>query len=165
MIQQNNFDKRLFSSTGVFMDWKLQTVLGNSSPIKPYHRKDDKTPSLCLLRLVLPPPFSTADVFQFLDTVLCETLNVTSYQSWRCIKNRVYKNYNLRYFVYSITESLYKSFSWFFNHFQKQPPQVFHSKGCFKNLAIFTGKQLRWSLFLISSRPSSLQFYSKETLT
>ena len=27
MIQQKNFDKRLFSSTLVFMDWKLQTVI------------------------------------------------------------------------------------------------------------------------------------------
>ena len=26
MIQQKNFDERLFSSTGLFMDWKLQTV-------------------------------------------------------------------------------------------------------------------------------------------
>ena len=25
VIQQKNFDKRLFSSTGLFMDWKLQT--------------------------------------------------------------------------------------------------------------------------------------------
>ena len=25
MIQQNNFNKKLFSSTGPFMDWKLQT--------------------------------------------------------------------------------------------------------------------------------------------
>ena len=27
VIQQKNFDKRLFNFTGVFMDWKLQTVL------------------------------------------------------------------------------------------------------------------------------------------
>ena len=26
MIQQKNSDERLFSSTGLFMDWKLQTV-------------------------------------------------------------------------------------------------------------------------------------------
>ena len=27
VITQNNFEKRLFSSMGLFMDWKLQTVL------------------------------------------------------------------------------------------------------------------------------------------
>ena len=27
VIKQKNFDKRLFSSTGLFMDWKLQTVI------------------------------------------------------------------------------------------------------------------------------------------
>ena len=27
VIQQNNFDKKLFSSTGLFIDWKLQTVM------------------------------------------------------------------------------------------------------------------------------------------
>ena len=27
VIQQNNFDKKLFSSMGLFMDWKLQTVM------------------------------------------------------------------------------------------------------------------------------------------
>ena len=64
---------------------------------------------LCLLRLVLPSPFSTADVFQFLDTVLYEILNVTSDHSCRCIKNRVYNTFSLRYFVSSIRAGLYKS--------------------------------------------------------
>ena len=68
-------------------------------------------PSLCLLRLVLPLPFSTADVFQFLDTVLCKILNITSDHLCCCIKNQAYNNFNFCYFVSSIKESLYKSFS------------------------------------------------------
>ena len=31
---------------------------------------------------------------------------------------------------------------------QKLPPEVFHKKAALKNVAIFTGKHLRWSLFL-----------------
>ena len=69
------------------------------------------SPSLCLLRLVLPLPFSTADVFQFLDTVLCKILNITSDHLCCCIKNQAYNNFNFCYFVSSIKESLYKSFS------------------------------------------------------
>ena len=62
---------------------------------------------------MLPSPFSTADAFQFLDTVPFEILNVTSDNSCRCIKNPVYNNFNLRYFVslIIILESLPKSFS------------------------------------------------------
>ena len=33
VIKQKNFDKRLFSSTGLFMDWKLQTGIENSSTV------------------------------------------------------------------------------------------------------------------------------------
>ena len=33
---------------------------------------------------------------------------------------------------------------------EKQPPEVFYKKAILKNLAIFTGKHLCWSLFLIS---------------
>ena len=62
-------------------------------------------PSLCLLWFVLPSPFSTADVFQSLDTALCEISNVSSDHSCRCIKTRVYNKNNLRYFVSSITEN------------------------------------------------------------
>ena len=32
---------------------------------------------------------------------------------------------------------------------QKQPPDVFYKKAVLKYFAIFTGKHLRWSLFLI----------------
>ena len=31
---------------------------------------------------------------------------------------------------------------------QKLPQEVFHKKAALKNVAIFTGKHLRWSLFL-----------------
>ena len=65
----------------------------------------------CLLRLLLPSPFSIADVFQFLDTVLSEILNVTSDHSCRCMKSHAYNTFNLRYFVSSIRESSYKSHS------------------------------------------------------
>ena len=36
---------------------------------------------------------------------------------------------------------------------QKQPPEVFYKKAVFKNLTIFTGKHLCWSLFLVKLRP------------
>ena len=65
----------------------------------------------CLLQLLLPSPFSTADVFQFLDTVLSEILNVTIDHLCRFMKNRVCSTFNLRYFVFWIRESLYKSHS------------------------------------------------------
>ena len=42
---------------------------------------------------------------------------------------------------------------------QKQPPEVFCKKAVLRNFAIFTGKQLCWSPFLIklhSSNPSTL---------
>ena len=32
---------------------------------------------------------------------------------------------------------------------RKQPPEVFYKKDFLKNFSIFTGKQLRWSLFSI----------------
>ena len=60
--------------------------------------------SRCLLRLVLPSPSSTAEFFQFLDTVLREKfrriLSDTRIKTF--IKNRVYKNFNLRYLISSI---------------------------------------------------------------
>ena len=43
-------------------------------------------PSLCLLQLVLPSSFSTADVFQFLNTILCKILNISSNHLCNCIK-------------------------------------------------------------------------------
>ena len=67
--------------------------------------------SLCLLRLVLLSSFSMADIFQFFDTLLCDVLNVTSYHLCRSMKNCVYNNFNLRYLVSSVIESLLKSFS------------------------------------------------------
>ena len=33
---------------------------------------------------------------------------------------------------------------------QKQPPDVFYKKAVLKNFAIFIGKQMRWTLFLIT---------------
>ena len=42
---------------------------------------------------------------------------------------------------------------------QKQPPEVFYKKAVLKNSAIFTGKHLRWSLFLMK-----LQAFSPATL-
>ena len=44
-------------------------------------------------------------------SVLGKILNATSDHSCWCIRNLVYNSYILRYFVSSITESLYKSFS------------------------------------------------------
>ena len=59
----------------------------------------------CLLQHLLSLPFSMADVFQFLDTVLCEILIVTSDHSCHCIKNHFYNNFNLQYFASAIIES------------------------------------------------------------
>ena len=42
---------------------------------------------------------------------------------------------------------------------------MFYKKSFLKNLAIFLGKHLCWSLFLKNCRPSVLQVYWKETLT
>ena len=79
---------------------------------------------LCLLLLVLPAPFSTAEFFSSWRHSSAESLkilNVTSDHSchkyflflvWKwleittCIKNRVYNNFNLCYFMSSIIESL-----------------------------------------------------------
>ena len=33
MIQQNTFDKMLFSSRGLFMDWKSQTEFGHDKDV------------------------------------------------------------------------------------------------------------------------------------
>ena len=67
--------------------------------------------SLCLLRLVLPLPFSTADVFQFLDTVLCKILNITSDHLCCCIKNWAYNNFNLCYSIYLQLKKVYTNLS------------------------------------------------------
>ena len=102
------------------LDWILQILLYHGSK---QHKNIENLqfseqniviffcPSLCLLRLVLLSTFSTADVFQFLGTVLCEILNVTSNHSCRCIKSCIYNNFNLCYFVSSSIESLHKIFS------------------------------------------------------
>ena len=39
---------------------------------------------------------------------------------------------------------------------QKQPVEEFYRKGVFKNFAIFVGKQLCWSLFLLELQTSNL---------
>ena len=79
----------------VILNWILQILLLHCSK---QHRNIEKLlfieqnvvitfcPSLCLLRLVLLSLFSRVDVFQFLDTVLCEILNVTSDHMCGCKK-------------------------------------------------------------------------------
>ena len=47
--------------------------------------------------------------------------------------------------------------------FQKQPLEVFYKKAVLKKLAIFTGKHLHWSIFLIKLQ--ALQLYCKEIPT
>ena len=42
---------------------------------------------------------------------------------------------------------------------------LYQKKAALKNLAIFTGQHVRWSLFLINCRPGGLQLYSKKTPT
>ena len=39
-----------------------------------------------------------------------------------------------------------------FNYNEKQPPDVFDKRAVLKNFAAFTGKHLRWSLFLKIAR-------------
>ena len=79
----------------VILNWILQILLLHCSK---QHRNIEKLlfieqnvvitfcPSLCLLRLVLLSLFSRVDVFQFLDTVLCEILNVASDHMCGCKK-------------------------------------------------------------------------------
>ena len=50
-----------------------------------------------------------------------------------------------------------------YNPFQKQPQEVFYKKAVLKSFAIFSGKHLCCSLFLIKFRHSDLQLYWKET--
>ena len=46
--------------------------------------------------------------------------------------------------------AIYKGhFNWDSNPFQKKPPEVFYKKDVLKSFAIFSGKHLCWSLFLI----------------
>ena len=52
-------------------------------------------------------------------------------------------------------------FKWDYNPFQKKPPKVFYKKAVLKNFAIFTGKRLCWSLFLIKLQDSSPAFLLK----
>ena len=52
-------------------------------------------------------------------------------------------------------------FKWDYNPFQKQPPKVFYKKAVLKNFAIFTGKRLCLSLFLIKLQDSSPAFLLK----
>ena len=44
-----------------------------------------------------------------------------------------------------------------FKKLQMQPPKVFYKKAVIKNFAIFTGKHLCWSLFLIQIIPKFLR--------
>ena len=46
--------------------------------------------------------------------------------------------------------------------FQKQTPKVFYKKRFLKNFAIFTGKHLCWSLFLIKLHSFSPSSYSEK---
>ena len=50
-----------------------------------------------------------------------------------------------------------RRFTWDYDPFQKQPPKVFYKKAVLKNFAIFTGKHLCWSLFLINLQDSRLK--------
>ena len=112
---------------------------------------------LCFLCL-----FSSADVLQFLDTVLCKILNVTNDHLYHCIKNRVYDNFNLHYFVFSIIESMQIFLKLKLNNsvevlqhksLWSQPVSeaatggVSYKKAVLKNV-IPTGKQLWWNLFV-----------------
>ena len=46
----------------------------------------------------------------------------------------------------------------------KQPLQVFYKKSVFKNFAIFTGKNLCWSLFLIKLQAFSPSDFTKKRI-
>ena len=48
---------------------------------------------------------------------------------------------------------------WDYNPFQNQPQEVFYKKAVLKSFAIFSGKHLCCSLFLIKFRHSDLQLY------
>ena len=48
-----------------------------------------------------------------------------------------------------------------FKYLQKQPPEVFYKKSCSENVAIFSGKHLRWSLFLTKLQAHACNFIKK----
>ena len=52
---------------------------------------------------------------------------------------------------------------WLTERIQKQPPQAFCEKGVLRNLAVFPGKHLCWSLFLIKDYkgPQACNFIKK----
>ena len=63
---------------------------------------------------------------------------------------------------------LFWMLGWIVHNERKQSPEVFYKNADFKNFAIFTGKHLRCSLFLIKLQawgPKALQLYSKGTPT
>ena len=45
---------------------------------------------------------------------------------------------------------------------QKQPPEVFYKRSCSQKFAIFTGKHLCWSLFLIREKETPTLVFSWE---
>ena len=86
------------------------------------------------------------------------------------ITNKISSNCFLFYVLYKLFKSMVlrkRSESWQKKRskehmgwsVQKQPPEVFYKKAVLKNSAIFTGKHLRWSLFLMK-----LQAFSPATL-
>ena len=70
------------------------------------------------------------------------------------LKTRTVMNAKISVFVICVESIIYLlSYNLhdctFKRKWQKQPPEVFYKKAVLKNFAIFTGKQLRWSFYLI----------------
>ena len=61
----------------------------------------------------------------------------------------------------TLTEEV-QDISW--THYQKQPPELFCKKRCFRNFAKFTGKHLCQSLFFNKAAGLARNFIKKKTL-
>ena len=55
----------------------------------------------------------------------------------------------LLYKFFSTNLALIRNYEKFFNHIQKQPPEVFHKKVILKNFVTFLETHLCWGLFFI----------------
>ena len=82
-------------------------------------------------------------VTEHLRRMVCSVLEINV--CWQDLQEIIiYKTINKNFTA--INKGYFKSD---YNPFQKQPPEVFYKKAVLKSSAIFSGKHLCWSLFLI----------------
>ena len=106
---------------------------------------------------------------KYIVDVLCIVVNLLSNEMNLFMKKCFFQTYataifqffeKLFYYYECKLRNIYKNTCAFILLWwnQKQPPEVFYKKAVLKNFAIFTGKHLCWSLFIIkfqTFRPDS----------